>query len=148
MIYDHLNNIKNYKGMNPNLDTAIDFILKTDLNTLPEGRTEIDGEAVFANVMTAQTHELAEDSYEIHYQYMDIQIDLSGAEVIATGKGEQTPLGEQKGDFLAVRSAEGARCRLGDGYFQICMPLEAHGPGGWTEGVPETIRKCVFKVRV
>lgn len=86
MIYDSLKNIESYKGISRNLDTAIDFLVKTDLNTLPEGWTDIDGEHVFANVISAVTHELTEESFEIHRNYMDIQIDLQGTEVIGTGQ--------------------------------------------------------------
>lgn len=35
MIYDKLVNIGRYKGMNRNLDTAIDYILQNDLSALP-----------------------------------------------------------------------------------------------------------------
>ena len=51
MIYDKMSNLKLYKGMNKNLDTAIDFITSHDLNTLPLGRTIVDQDNVFINVM-------------------------------------------------------------------------------------------------
>lgn len=78
MIYDLVENIGRYRGICPNLDTAIRFLMDTDLNTLPTGKTEIDGERVYLQIMDAVPHELTEDSYEIHRAYMDIQIDLDG----------------------------------------------------------------------
>ena len=51
MIYDTLENARLYKGMNPHLDKAIEFMLTQDLDALPMGRTEIDGSNVFCNKM-------------------------------------------------------------------------------------------------
>ena len=44
MIYDLLTNIGNYRGMNRNLDKAIDYLMASDINTLPLGKTVIDGD--------------------------------------------------------------------------------------------------------
>lgn len=46
MIYDMLTNVEKYRGISKNLDTAIDFLVKTDLASLPLGQTEIDGDNV------------------------------------------------------------------------------------------------------
>lgn len=145
MIYDLLSNIGNYRGIRPNLDTAISFLMETDLNTLALGKTEVDGDKVFVQVMDAVTHELTEESYETHRVYMDIQIDLQGCEVIGTALEGVEPIGEYKPDFQAVRGRMTASCTMGPGRFIICMPGEAHGPGGWVQQ-PESIRKCVVKV--
>lgn len=36
MIYDLLKNMGNYRGICPNLDTAIRYLLETDLFSLPQ----------------------------------------------------------------------------------------------------------------
>ena len=145
MIYDLLSNIGNYRGICPNLDTAISFLMDTDLHTLVLGRTEVDGDKVFVQVMDAMTRELTEESYETHRVYMDIQIDLEGCEVIGTALEGVAPIGEYSPDFQAVRGGMTASCTMGPGRFIICMPGEAHAPGGWVQR-PESIRKCVVKV--
>lgn len=149
MIYDLLENIGNYRGMNGNLDKAIDYLTATDLNTLPLGKTEIDGNRVFLQVMEARTRELTDESYEVHRDYMDIQIDLDGCEVIETALDGVTLIGEYQPDFqkAAARTGAGARCVMGTGRFILCMAGEAHGPGGCLEK-PEGIKKCVVKVAV
>lgn len=93
MIYDLLVNIGNYRGMNRNLDKAIDYLMTADITALPMGRTEIDGDRVFLQVMEARTRELRDDSYELHRDYMDIQIDIEGCEVIETALDGVTPIG-------------------------------------------------------
>ena len=72
MIYDKLINMGLYKGMNKNLDTAIDFILSNNLNELPLGKTVVDGDNVYINVMDAKASPVEERAYEIHKNYMDI----------------------------------------------------------------------------
>lgn len=145
MIYDLLKNIETYRGISKNLDTAISFLVRTDLNSLPEGRTDIDGDAVFVNVMNATPHELTEECFEIHKNYMDIQIDLEGCEVIGIGLGKFEALGEYKVDFQAVKAEMSTKCVMGPGRFIVCMIEEAHAPGGFLQE-PETVKKCVIKV--
>lgn len=146
MIYDLLCNIERYKGISQNLDTAIEFIAKTDLNALPMGKTIVDEDRVFINVMEATTKELTEASYEIHKDYMDIQIDLDGVEVIATGLEGVEPVSEYKPDVQKMKADKSADCIMGPGRFIICMIGEAHAPNGFLTQ-PESIKKCVVKVK-
>ena len=80
MICDALENLNRYRGLHKNLETAIDYLtayyVAHDLSDLPLGRTEVDGENVFINVMEA---ELNPDSarLEYHKKYADLQIDLT-----------------------------------------------------------------------
>lgn len=149
MIYDLLTNIGNYRGMGRNLDCAIKYLMETQLETLPLGKTEIDGDRVFLQVMEADTHELAKDGYEIHREYMDIQIDIEGCEVIGTALGGVSLIGEYRPDFQKAAVYDGAenicRCIMGPGRFIICMAGEAHAPGGCQQQ-PQRIKKCVVKV--
>ena len=80
MIYDLLTNIGNYRGMNRNLDKAIDYLMASDINTLPLGKTVIDGDRVFLQVMEARTRQLTDESYEVHRDYMDIHFDSKAIE--------------------------------------------------------------------
>ena len=50
MIFDTLNRLAQYKGICPGLDKLIDFTLAHDLNALPAGRNEIDGDIAWMNV--------------------------------------------------------------------------------------------------
>lgn len=148
MIYDAIQNAALYKGMNPNLDTAIDFILTHDLEALPLGRTEIDGTNVFLNKMEAKTAPASEKLFEMHRIYMDIQIDIHGSECIETGeiRGFACP------DFSAEKDAgfgdceTVASCVLTPGSFTVCMAGEPHKPG-ITAGEDPNLVKCVLKVR-
>ena len=128
MIYDKMSNLKLYKGMNKNLDTAIDFITSHDLNTLPLGRTIVDQDNVFINVMETSAASVDERQYEFHKNYMDIQMDLIGIERVDTGdsaKAEYINYNEA-GDVGNAVTADLGSCLIGTENFIICMAGEPH----------------------
>ena len=59
MIYDTLNNLPNYLGMSENLDTVIEYVMARDINTLPTGKTRIDGDKAVVTVSPAGERESA-----------------------------------------------------------------------------------------
>ena len=91
MICDTLEHLTLYQGFHKNLDTAITFLTACDLNTLPLGRTEVDGDTVFINVMDAELHPNEGSHPEYHRIYADLQIDLTGSE----GWGYETAPGTE-----------------------------------------------------
>ena len=80
MICDTLDQLHLYKGFHKNLDTAIEFLAAHPLDTLPLGRTEVDGDEVFINVMDADLKPHTGSRAEYHRLYADLQIDLTGGE--------------------------------------------------------------------
>ena len=130
MIFDKLSNMILYKGMNSNLDTAIDFLSSHNLAELPLGRTEIDGDKVFLNKMEATSVPADAKQYEMHKKYMDIQIVVSGAEQVDTGDGfpENCPDFSVEKDIGFMDCAKLADCILLPGNFTICMAEEPHKP--------------------
>lgn len=147
MIFDQLSNLSLYKGMHTNLDTAIDFLLTHDLETLPLGRTEIDGERVFLNKMEANAASAESKGYEVHKKYMDIQIDVVGIERVDTAAADGFVLhdfSEEKDIGFGINPLV-ASCTLGPGNFTVCLAGEPHKPGIQVTEDPHLI-KCVIKV--
>lgn len=147
MIYDSLANIKRYKGLHKNLDQGIDFLLKTDLSTLPLGKTVIDGEKVFINVMEATLNEATTLEYEFHQKYLDIQIDLVGEEKIGIGylPDLATSVYDASSDFGTVTCQKEVYLPLGANRFIICMTNEPHKPG-IRSNQGATVKKGVVKI--
>lgn len=146
MIADTLKNIALYRGLSRNMDTAIDFLLKTDLNALPDGRHEVDGDKVFVNVMAVSFR--AQNRFEAHRRYIDIQIALGEGESIEWLPYERVTRWEE---YAADRDYQGGQSDVpGMAYtlrpmdFAVYFPRDAHKPG-LGEG---TGRKAVVKVRV
>lgn len=149
MIYDQLSNLGLYKGMNKNLDTAIDFITSHDLSQLPLGKTVIDGDLVYINVMETVAQPIEERKYEVHKNYMDIQMDLAGIERIDTGDTSTTTLLEydEERDVATATANDLAQCTIGLGNFIICMANEPHKPNIAVK--EETyLKKAVCKVHI
>ena len=129
MICDTLEHLARYNGLHPNLDTAIDYLLTHDLSALPNGRTEVDGDEVFINVMDAALHPDAGYHPEYHKLYADLQIDITGGE----GWGYTNEPGEEVGEYTVdcgfQDSASIVSGALGEGRFVLFFPTELHKPG-------------------
>lgn len=153
MIYDGLGAIGLYRGLFRGLDVLIDWLGENDPAELPLGKTAIDGERVFANVMCASTKYEKNARFETHRRYMDVQIDLEGAERFKTTPGATVPAGEfdEAADKGYCHAAEGnddlLEGTLAHGRFVVFMIGEPHMPNLVREGEePGPIKKICFKV--
>ena len=147
MIYDTLDQLKNYKGINRNLDTAIDFICNTDITALPNGRTLVSGDEVFINVMDAQLKKSDEAVFEAHRKYADLQISMSGGETVGWLPIEKLPGTDEADENPLFRDFHGradVSVQLEPGRFVLLFPHDAHAPC-IGEG---TSHKLVVKIRV
>lgn len=149
MIYDQLSNIKLYKGMNKNLDKAIDFITSHNIAELPLGKTVIDDDNVYINVMETKAQPIEERKYEVHKNYMDIQMDIVGIERIDTGDTANTTLLEydEEKDVAVASAPDLAQCIIGPGNFIICLPNEPHKPNISVDK-EAYLKKAVCKVHI
>ena len=147
MICDTLEHLTLYQGFHKNLDTAITFLMACDLNTLPLGRTEVDGDTVFINVMDAELHPNEGSHPEYHRIYADLQIDLTGSE----GWGYETEPGTEvkpySPDIGFKDSPDAVTGTLGGGRFVIFFPGELHRPG-IAQPDCKNVHKAVVKIRM
>ena len=143
MIIDHLGNIQRYAALGKNYATAAKFLVHTDLNSLPFGKTEIDGDRVFANY-AENFLDRDEMAWEAHQRYTDIQLIVQGKERFGwVNCAEYGPL---DGDFQACYPVETpVQFTLTDNQFVIFLPNEPHSPGNPVKA-PARCRKLVIKV--
>lgn len=148
MICDTLENLAQYKGISRHLDTAIRFILTHELSALPLGKTVIDGDNVFVNVMEAEPRSSESADFELHRNYMDLQTDLAGSELFEVALGETTVTQpyDSASDFCAVRAAASCVGTLCEGRFALFLTLEPHKPTLRAQGC-DKVKKAVFKIR-
>ena len=128
MICDTLQHLGRYRGLHPNLDTAIDYLFTHDLAALPLGRTEVDGDKVFINLMDATLHPDAGYHPEYHKLYADLQVDLTGSEGWGYTNLPGAEIGEFTGDCGFQDSASVVTGALGEGRFVLFFPEELHKP--------------------
>lgn len=147
MIYAAIKDVRKYAKLSKWFSFAADFLEKTDLHSLPFGKTEICGEHLFINVMEADTKEPEETSFEFHRKYWDVQIDIEGTEIIQIAAGLATPQESfrEEVDFGTVACDDFISCVMGPGKFLICMQEEPHKPT-LTYGDCRHVKKCVIKV--
>lgn len=147
MIYDKLTNIELYKGMNPNLDIAIDYITSHDLTAIEVGKYEISGTDVTLSMMEKESKDIETTPFETHKIYWDIHIDITGCEIIETGDMADVTdeVYDEVKDFGTVKCSTKVVNYLAPGDFYICMLDEPHKP---LCSVDEKIlvKKAVFKV--
>ncbi len=152
MIYDTLENVAKYAPLLPGLDKAAAFLARKDLVQIPDGRVEIDGDRVFANVQTYATKAIDMRGFEAHRKYADLQVVIAGeGELcgVALPTSEQTPVMpyDDAKDVLFCAPPLCEWFRLAPGYFAIFLPDDAHEPGRQLGEVAE-VRKCVVKIRL
>ncbi len=147
MIYDHLENLERYVELSDNFATAVAYALMNDLSALPTGRTVIDGDNVFVNIVEAKTIDSEEGQFEVHKNYIDLQIMLDGAEMfeLALGETKETKAYNPDTDCLFESGVASAAASLCEGRFVVFLAGESHKPGLRARGCKK-IRKAVFKI--
>jgi biofilm protein TabA len=152
MISTQLKDIGRYKGLNPNLDTAIRWLETGNLLAFPEGRVEIDGDRVYALVQRYSTKTPDLCRFEAHRKYIDIQLLLSGEEIIQVRGIEGLEILEPyKPDieFFKTPPAKTAHeMFVQAGTALILYPEDAHRPCIAADGVSKPAHKIVVKVAV
>ena len=91
MIYDTLNNLPNYLGMSENLDTVIEYVMARDINTLPAGKTRIDGDKAVVTVSTVTPQVSEKAPFVRHDAHLTLETDLEGSELFEVSLGEFSP---------------------------------------------------------
>ena len=153
MILDTLDAIGKYAGISPNFETAVRWLQETDPDTLKPGRTDIDGEKVYA-VVSENLLEPREPAFEVHRRYADIQIILRGREGFRYGREGKELSGKPENDVWFCEADRQVPFELEEGGFTVFLPGEAHAPGLYPEkgkrllspAGPLTDRKIVVKV--
>ncbi len=140
-----------YESIRTLSQSAYDFTL--DILRVPkaDGRYELtDGAYALVQSYTTKLRENAK--YEAHRDYIDVQLLLSGGEVIAVESLETMrsypcirPYAPDT--ELYAPNDDGTDYVLGAGDFVILYPEDAHMPGLCIH-TPEAVRKVVFKIPV
>lgn len=147
MIYDRFEELSKYKGCFKGLDTLIEWAKTNRVQDLPLGKTEIDGERVFVNVMVAETRAPETAKYEVHQKYMDLQMDIEGCESFQVAKTftfDENGF-DGKSDIGFGTGEIGTIGYLGKGNFALFLPEEPHMPTLLMEKCMP-VKKVVFKI--
>lgn len=147
----NLEELKKHYALNkPYWEKIFEWIGKNDLVNLPVAKYTIDGDNIFAPVSEYETKLPADGKWEAHKKYLDIQIVLSGKELIGIaptqGATVVVPYNETK-DVMFVAPVTEKDYHAKPGTFFIFFPTEAHRPN-MMDGEQVKVKKIVFKVKM
>lgn len=127
---------------------ALDYIAKTDISSLPNGKYVIDRDNVWVNVIETELRPISEARLEAHNEFLDIHIPISGPECYGVKNRSEcmSAIGEiDLKDDIIFYNDEISDIITGEaGKMTVFLPDTAHAPliGSGR------IRKAIFKVRV
>ena len=126
---------------------AIEWARQHDLEALPNGRCDIEGDELYANVSEYDSKPFAECKFEAHKRYIDVQVVAAGIERIDSQDVAKCQAGEyaETGDFMLLDGLAATQVILEPGCFAVYFPEDAHKPGIAVDQ-PSHNKKCVFKV--
>jgi biofilm protein TabA len=148
MITDHLANGLCYAAVDTRLARAIEFLQRADLAALPDGRHDVDGDAIYALVQRYVSKLPGEGRWEAHQRYADLQIVVEGEERMGYGQmGRFTRGTYDPAKDVEFLTGDADFVRLTAGEFVVLWPGEVHMPG-MAVGAPAAVRKIVVKIRM
>ncbi|MBJ3591943.1 YhcH/YjgK/YiaL family protein [Salmonella enterica subsp. enterica serovar Saintpaul] len=149
MMSDELRSLPS-AGLHPVLQQALTLAVAANPQEKTPGRYALQGDNIFMNVMQFATQSPEQKKAELHQQYIDIQVLLSGEERILFGLSDSARQCEEmhvEDDYqLCSQIADEQAIVLTPGRFVIFMPREPHKPGCVVQA-PMDIKKVVIKVR-
>ena len=149
MIFDHIKNVGLYKGLTPAIDTALDYIAGLDASV--ENGTYMLENGVKAIVSESMTRLVNEKGFEAHRRFIDVQFALRGVELIRCKPlecvKETIPYNEEK-DAARYADEPGLDAIIGNGYFVVVWPDDAHEPLLAVDGIQAPVKKVVVKIPV
>ena len=148
-IVDRLEHLAEYAGISAAFAKAVEFLKRSDLNSLAAGRHEIDGENCFAIVNNeAELVAPAERKVEVHRVYFDIQIPLSGEETYGLAEFDPAAAGSfDESKDIGFYEQKVVPVTLKPGEFAVFYPKTcAHAPACAIDA-PRKIRKIIVKVK-
>ena len=150
MIVDKLENWKHYP-FGAAWKHCVDFLTSLTPDS-DEKKYTLQGDEIFARVMSYKTRTPETAVLETHRNYVDIQTVLSGGERIEwfykDGLTVDTPYDELKDAEFYTRVGTGpAHVDVFPGTFVMLFPQDAHMPALMLEEKPELIKKVVVKIK-
>lgn len=140
------------KSLPPVFARLCEKLKNLDLVNLPLGWQDLE-EGVRMNVMEFETSPAEEKKAEMHRKFIDIQLVISGEEMIEYGLSEpDLALYDEYRDEddyqLTAKIEHKNELILQPNMFAIFLPYEPHKPGNAVGGQNKLLKKLVVKVPV
>jgi biofilm protein TabA len=148
MILDSVQSFEKYNSIEEGFGKVYDYIRKTNLHSLAEGKYEIDGNNVYCTVWSGDLKPIEEAKLEVHDSYIDIQVLLEGSETIGIkDRMKCNAVGvdyDSLKDIAFFEEEPENYVVLGTDNMAIIFPADAHAP---LLGSGKC-KKVIFKVKI
>ena len=149
MLSCNINLAGTYGTLAPQFTAGLEWLSQTDISSLTDGKHEIPGTNLVADIQTYTTKPAEECRLESHREHFDIQYIAEGREFFAVCPSEGLPLIEahpERDTFFHAKPETYGCVLLNTDDFIIVAPGEAHMAKCAVNG-PEKVRKVVIKVK-
>ncbi|MFC1501097.1 YhcH/YjgK/YiaL family protein [Elusimicrobiota bacterium] len=148
MIIDKISNSKQYEKLHSGFREAFEFLKKSNLASIPDGRHEIDGDVVYATIASQKGVGRESTYLEKHSEYIDIHFVLKGEDDIGWRSHadcqRQIEKPEPGKDAERFSDEPALWLKLKTSDFAIFFPEDCHAP----LGNETALRKGVIKVAI
>ena len=148
MIVAKLTNKREYYGIHPELDKALDYLTPEFLEKVPTEKQLLDGENLFVTKFHLETVPFEQTFFEAHKKYLDIQVVTQGCERVDIAHPDSLTLTESKGDFYGYTGQAEQSVILRPGNFLVVFPGDAHRLRIHMKQPGEAFTRVVFKIKV
>lgn len=147
MILDSLDNLSGYV-FSPYISQIVQWLENTDLNKIQYGKHILKGDFLYVNCDWQDARLKESVSLETHRKYIDVQIPLSGDELMGYTPASMLdtvicPYDESR-DAAFYKAPAQNYFLVRKGMFAVFFPGEGHAPAISDKG----IRKLVFKLKI
>lgn len=149
MIFDRIENAKNYDCLGAAFQKAFRRMEAYDAAAFVKGKTDV-GDGLSLVQIETETRDHAQVSLEAHRKYADVMFLVQGEEVLfykptAQLTREKKPYTEEIDALLTEMNDDAQKLRFTPGSFVIFFPQDGHGADGMIDA-PKAVRRCVIKV--
>ncbi len=152
MVYDRIENAKDYYGLGKGIEQVLRYLESYDPAKHENGQVNLDGELVRVGASTYTTAPKPDAQLEAHREYVDVMFVAEGEEKyfykpVKELEKINLPYDPKIDACLAVLDADSTPVRFKAGHFCIFLPQDAHCAGQlWDQ--PTEVKKLVAKVHV
>ena len=147
MIHAKLQDARDYLGIHPRLDKALELLTPAFLESVGTVQQNLEEDRLYVTRYDYETLPEAETFFESHRRYLDIQLMLRGSEWVGISHPAGLEEFTQKGDFWGYHGEIEQKLLLKPGDFLVVFPGDAHRLK-IAAGAPEAVSKVVFKILV
>lgn len=149
MIFDRIENAKNYSFGVKAFEKAVEIMQNFDPENFTKGKTPCD-DGISLVGCEYETKPLEKAKMEAHKKYADLMFMAEGEEILLYTPTETltevlTPYSEDIEAALFAQNGNEAKLLLKKGYFAVFLPQDGHS-AGVMKNAPANVRRMVVKI--